>query len=212
MLPQEVNAYYEPLPQRGLLSGWNPAAAVLRRGGGRRLNYGAIGATIGHEMTHGFDDEGSQYDAAGNLRDWWTPQDRKAYAERQTIMVKQYDAYKPLEDLAINGKLTLGENIADFGGLVIALKAFDKVMEGKPRPVDAGGFTPEQRFFLAYAQSFRELLRPEALRVQLNTNPHSPGKFRVIGPLADLPEFYEAFGCTEGSSMRRSEAERPTIW
>ncbi len=212
MNPQEVNAYYEPLVNEVCFPAGILQPPFFDAEADDASNYGATGSTIGHEMTHGFDDQGSQYDATGNLVDWWTPEDRKAYAERQAVMVKQYDAYKPLADMAINGKLTLGENIADFGGLLIAFKTFEKTMEGKPRLVDAGGFTPEQRFFLAYAQSFREIVRPEALRVQLNTDPHSPGKFRVIGPLADLPEFYDAFKCTEGGLMHRSEADRPTIW
>jgi len=127
------------------------------------------------------------------------------------VIVRQYDAYKPLPDQAINGKLTLGENIADIGGLKIAFAAFQKARAGKP-PQAAGAFTPDQRFFLAYAQSWRTLQRPEELLVQLNTDPHSPAKYRVIGPLSDLPEFQTAFGCKEGNPMNRPKAERPTIW
>ena len=212
MNAEEVNAYYEPLTNEicfpaGILQPpfFDPQADDAS-------NYGATGATIGHEMTHGFDDEGSQYDASGNLRDWWTPQDRRAYAERQAIMVKQYDAYMALPDQAINGKLTLGENIADLGGLTIAFAALEHVLADKPAVETPGGFTPQQRFFLAYAQSWRTLQRPEALRVQLNTDPHSPPRFRVLGPLADLPEFQKAFGCAEGSPMVRPPAQRPAIW
>ncbi len=211
MNAQEVNAYYEPLTNEicfpaGILQPpfFDPAADDAS-------NYGATGATIGHEMTHGFDDEGSQYDAAGNMADWWTAQDRKAFKERQAVIVRQYDGYKPLPDQAINGKLTLGENIADIGGLKIAFAAFQKAQAGKP-PHGAGAFTPDQRFFLAYAQSWRTLQRPEELLVQLNTDPHSPAKYRVIGPLSDLPEFQTAFGCKEGNPMNRPKAERPTIW
>jgi predicted metalloendopeptidase len=176
------------------------------------VNYGAIGMVIGHEMTHGFDDQGSQYDAEGNLKNWWTEADTKAYESRQNLVIKQYDGYKPLPDLPINGKLTLGENIGDLGGLKIAFAAFQKSMEGKPRPANADGFTPEQRFFLGYAQAWRNLSRPEYLRLLVNTDPHSPAKYRVLGPLSNLPEFARAFGCAEGSPMVRAVAEQPTIW
>jgi putative endopeptidase len=125
--------------------------------------------------------------------------------------VKQFDSYRPLADQAINGKLTLGENIGDLGGIKIAYAALRKALEGKPRTA-IDGLTPEQRFFLSFATIWRNQSREEALRVQLNTNPHSPGKWRAIGPTSNLPEFYDAFGCAEGAPMRRAEAERPSIW
>jgi predicted metalloendopeptidase len=176
------------------------------------VNYGNIGATIGHEMTHGFDDQGRQYDAKGNLRDWWTPQDAKAYNERAELIVKQFDAFEPLPGIHINGRMTLGENIADLGGLKIAWDAWHLSRKGKPDAAPIEGFTPKQRFFLGYAETWRTKLREEALRGRLLTDVHSPAQYRVNGPLANMPEFYEAFGCKEGEAMLRAAKERPQIW
>jgi putative endopeptidase len=175
-------------------------------------NYGAIGTIIGHEITHGFDDTGRLYDAEGNLRDWWTPEDAKAYEARTEPFIKQYEAYKPLPDMAINGKLTLGENIADLGGLKIAFLAFQKSLEGKPRPTAIDGFSPEQRFFISFAQLYRRIYRPERLRRLLESDYHSPGQFRVNGPLANFPEFYKYFGCTEKDPLWNTMNRRPEIW
>jgi len=212
MVPQMVNAYYSPTMNEIVFP-----AAILQPPffdpkADDAVNYGAIGMVIGHEMTHGFDDQGCQFDAKGNLKNWWTETDKKAYASRTDLVVKQYDAYEPLPGLHLNGKLTLGENIADLGGLKIAFEALKKqwIKTGKPAPQD--GFTPEQRFFLGYAQAWRFHARDEALRVRVQTDPHSPARFRVNGPLADLPEFHEAFGCAEGSPMLKLEKERPSIW
>src|SRR5512140_22305 len=178
------------------------------------VNYGGIGVVIGHAMSHGFDDSGSQYDADGNLKNWWTAGDRKAYDARTALIVKQFEGYKPLPDQSINGKLTLGENIGDLGGIRIAYAALQKALAGKPEEKNAkiDGFTPEQRFFLSYATIWRSQYRDESMRVQLNTNPHSPGHWRAIGPPSNLPEFYDAFGCADGAPMRRAEADRPSIW
>jgi len=175
------------------------------------VNYGNIGATIGHEMTHAFDDEGRQYDARGNLKDWWAPTDVAAFHARTGLMVKQFDAFEPLPGLHINGRATLGENIADLGGLKIAFDAFRKCQEGKPA-LAIGGFTPEQRFFLGYAETWRNKIREPALRERLMTDPHAPAEYRVNGPLANLPEFHEAFGVKDGDPMKRPELERPAIW
>jgi len=212
MTPQTVNAYYDPTTNEicfpaGILQPpfFDPEADDA-------VNYGAIGMVIGHEMTHGFDDQGSQYDSDGNLKDWWTPEDRKNYESRQGLVVEQYDGYRPLPDQAINGKLTLGENIADIGGLKIALAAFEKSLAGKPRPAAIDGLTAEQRFFLGYAQAWHQLMRSQAQRVQLNVDPHSPAKYRVLGPVSDLPEFAAAFSCSQGAPMVRPAALRPTIW
>jgi len=174
-------------------------------------NYGNIGATIGHEMTHGFDDEGRHYDARGNLRDWWSPGEAAAFSARAELMVRQFDRYQPLSGLSINGKATLGENIADLGGLKLAFDAFTLSRKARPAAV-IGGFTPEQRFFLAYAGSWRTKVREEALREALMTDPHAPAKYRVNGPLSNLPEFHEAFGIKAGEPMWRPVAERPVIW
>jgi putative endopeptidase len=212
MSPQTVNAYYNPLMNEivfpaGILQPpfFDPAADDA-------VNYGAIGMVIGHEMSHGFDDQGSKYDADGNLKEWWTKEDRAAYESRQELVVKQYESYEPLPGQRINGKLTLGENIGDIGGIKIAWAAFQRMLErtGRPAPID--GLSPEQRFFLGLAQSWRNKIRDEALRVRLNIDPHSPAIQRVIGPLSNMPEFHAAFGGGAGSAMWRSEDVRPTIW
>ena len=176
------------------------------------VNYGAIGAVIGHEMTHGFDDSGRQFDAQGNLRDWWTPEDAAKYKTAALRVVDQFNGFAVVDSVShVNGRLTLGENIADLGGLTVAYFAMQKAFRDKPRrKID--GFTPEQRFFLAWAQIWRELQRPEAQLQNLKTNPHSPGKWRVDGPLANMPEFRAAWGCREGDPMVRPDSLRARIW
>jgi predicted metalloendopeptidase len=211
MTPPTVNAYYSASMNEIVFPAGILQPPFFSEDADDAVNYGGIGVVIGHEMSHGFDDSGSQYDADGNLKNWWTAEDRKAYEARTGLIVKQFDSYKPLPDLAINGKLTLGENIGDFGGIKIAYAALQKALAGKPRD-KIDGFTPEQRFFLSYATIWRSQYRDEAMRVQLNTNPHSPGHWRAIGPPSNLPEFYGAFGCAEGTPMRRAEADRPSIW
>jgi putative endopeptidase len=212
MSPPTVNAYYNSTQNNinfpaGILQPpfFDPEADDA-------VNYGGIGAAIGHEMGYGFDDSGSQYDADGNLKNWWTDTDRAAFKARTNLLVKQFDAYEPLPGEHINGRLTLGENIGDLGGLEVAFTALQKALQkaGRPAPID--GFSPEQRFFWSWAQIWRGTIRDEALRVQLNTNPHSPGKFRVLGPLSDMPEFYQAFGCGEGDKMVRPADVRVIIW
>jgi putative endopeptidase len=176
------------------------------------VNYGAIGAVIGHEMTHGFDDSGRQFDATGNLRDWWTPDDAAKYKSAAQLVVEQFNGYTVVDDQShVNGRLTLGENIADLGGLTVAYFAMQKAMANKPR-TKIDGFTPDQRFFLAWAQIWRGLQRPEAELQSLKTNAHSPGKWRVDGPLANMPEFRAAFGCKDGDAMVRPETLRARIW
>ncbi|HKH91165.1 MAG TPA: M13 family metallopeptidase [Gemmatimonadaceae bacterium] len=174
-------------------------------------NYGGIGATIGHELSHGFDDSGRKYDAVGNVRDWWTAEDARRYGERASVVERQYGAYVVLDTLRINGRLTLGENIADVVGVSIAHEAMGRAMRDKPRTT-IDGFTPAQRFFLAYARARLTVLRPEAARMMLATDPHSPGRFRVNGPLSNMPEFAEAFGCKEGDAMVRPAGARARIW
>ena len=211
MSPQTVNAYYSPTMNEIVFPAAILQAPFFDARADDACNYGGIGMVIGHEMTHGFDDQGSKYDAEGNLKNWWQDSDRAAYKARTDLVVKQFDGYQALPDQAVNGKLTLGENIADLGGLKIAFAAWQKALAGRVPPA-LDGFTGEQRFFLTLATVWRNNIRPEALRMRLNTDPHSPGKFRVIGPLSNLPEFFEAFGCPEGSAMVRPVAERPTIW
>jgi len=157
-------------------------------------NYGALASTIGHELTHGFDDEGRQYDADGNLKSWWTDADAAGFKERAEIVAKQYDAYEPLPGLHIDGHQTLGENIADVGGLRISYEAF-RLATANKRLMPVDGFTPDQRFFIAFAQGWRTNQRPEKIRLQITSDVHSPVRWRVIGPVANFPEFYQAFNC-----------------
>ena len=175
------------------------------------VNYGGIGAVIGHEMSHGFDDKGRKSDADGNLKDWWTAEDAKNYEARSSVVQKQFDGFVALDGLHVNGALTLGENIADLGGIAIAYGALQKALDGKPRST-IDGFTPEQRFFLAFAQVWRQNIRPQALKMRLRLDPHSPGQFRCNGPLSNLNEFMQAFGIKEGEPMMRPAAERVRIW
>ncbi len=213
MTPPTVNAYYSPTMNEIVFPAGILQPPFFYADADDAVNYGGIGVVIGHEMTHGFDDSGSQYDADGNLKNWWTDEDRKAYTSRTDLMVRQFDGYKPLPDQAINGKLTLGENIADLGGLKIAYAALAKALGTDPAKAPAiDGSTPAQRFFLSFATIWRNNVRDEAARVRLNTDPHSPGKYRVLGPLSDLPEFHAAFSCPANAPMVRPEAERPSVW
>jgi len=165
------------------------------------VNYGDAGGIIGHEITHGFDDQGSQYDADGNLKMWWTKEDRERFEKKADCIVEQFDNYEVLPGLKMQGKLSLGENIADFGGLVIAYNAFKKSLEGKSRPANIDGFTPEQRFFLSYTVGWMVNQRPESIRTQVLGDPHAIPEWRVIGPLSNMPEFAEAFACKMGDKM-----------
>jgi predicted metalloendopeptidase len=213
MSPPTVNAYYNPNLNEIVFPAGILQPPFFWADADDAVNYGAIGVVIGHEMTHGFDDQGSQYDAQGNLKDWWTDADRQAYAARTGLMVKQFDAYHPFPDAPVNGKLTLGENIADLGGLKIAWAALEEALGQDPNtaaPVD--GLAPGRRFFLAYATVWANHIRDEAARMRLTVDSHSPGKWRVLGPVSNLPEFQAAFGCPEGAPMVRPEAERPVIW
>ena len=181
------------------------------------VNYGGIGAVIGHEMSHGFDDQGRQFDAQGNLRDWWTPEDAAKYKAEAQRIVDQFNAYTIVDSAThVNGRLTLGENIGDLGGLTIAYAALEKALAGRRARGEAmpaiDGFTPEQRFFLSWAQIWREIQRPAAERLQVATNPHSPAKWRVNGPLSNMPEFKQAWGCKDGDPMVRPDTLRARIW
>jgi len=212
MTPQTNNAYYNPTMNEIVFPAGILQPPYFDAMADDAVNYGNIGATIGHEMTHGFDDEGRQYDGDGNLKSWWTAEDEKAYNARAELVVKQFDAFEPLPGLKLNGQLTLGENIADLGGLKIAWDAWQLSRKGKAPVPKTAGFTPEQRFFLGYAETWRTLTREEAIRLRAVTDPHSPAKYRVNGPLANLPEFYEAFGCKDGDPMKRPDKLRPAIW
>ena len=177
------------------------------------VNYGGMGAVIGHEMTHGFDDQGRQFDAQGNLSDWWTPDDAQRFKDRASRVAAQFDSYTVVDSAThVNGRLTLGEDIADLGGLKIAYAAFQHSLAGKPRPPDIDGLTPEQRFFLAWAQIWRAKQTDQYLRNQVTTDPHAPARWRVMGPLSNLKEFAEAFGCKPGDGMVRADSVKATIW
>ncbi|AHG87717.1 peptidase M13 [Gemmatirosa kalamazoonensis] len=212
MIPSEVNAYYRPdwneiVFPAGILQFpfFNPQADDA-------VNYGAMGAVIGHEMSHGFDDQGRQFDAEGNLRDWWTADDAAKYKTQAQRVVEQFDGYTVVDSAThVKGQLTLGENIGDLGGLTIAYAAMEKALGNKPR-TKIDGFTPEQRFFLGWAQVWRETMRPEAARNLVLTNVHSPGVWRVNGPLSNMPEFKAAWGCKDGDAMVRPAEKRAQIW
>ena len=175
-------------------------------------NYAAVGAVIGHEITHGFDDTGSTFDAAGNLRNWWTDADRKNFSDRAACIEKQYAAFEVEKGLFINGKLTLGENIGDMGGLNMAYAAYRKSLEGKPTPPVVDGLTHEQRFFINYANVYAGLMRPEFERLLVTNDTHSLPRFRVNGSLSNMPEFAEAFSCKLGDPMVRPASERCRVW
>ena len=177
------------------------------------VNYGGMGAVIGHEMTHGFDDQGRQFDAQGNLRDWWTADDAQRFKDRAGRVAAQFDAYTVVDSSThVNGRLTLGENIADLGGLKVAYAAFQHALADKPRPPNIDGFTPEQRFFLAWAQIWRNKATDQYVRNQVVVDPHAPARWRGMGPLSNLKEFAEAFGCKTGDDMVRADSLKATIW
>lgn len=213
MTPQTYNAYYNPSNNEIVL----PAAAfavptLLDADADDALVYGYAGAsTIGHELTHGFDDEGSQFDAKGNLHEWWSKDDRRRFNQRVSQIVRQFNGYTLLDSLHINGKATAGENIADLGGIVIGLDAFKKTKEYKEGKKVAG-LTPVQRYFLGYALGWQMHVRDEALASQLLTDVHSPAQYRVNGPMADVPAFYEAFGVKPGQKLYRPDSARVRIW
>ncbi len=211
MLPQTVNAYYNPVNNEIVFPAAIMQPPFFDPMADDAVNYGAIGAVIGHEFSHGFDDQGSKYDDQGNLNDWWTAEDRKLFEERTQKLVQQYNNFEVLEGVKVNGELTLGENIADFAGLTVAYDAYQRSLKGKPL-TKIDGFTPEQRFFIGFGQVWKTHARPEFLRQQVVTDPHSPAKFRVLGPLSNMPEFYQAFGVKKGNSMWRQEADRVKIW
>ncbi|HVS79762.1 MAG TPA: M13 family metallopeptidase [Candidatus Paceibacterota bacterium] len=210
MTPQTVNAYYSPNMNEiafpaGILQPpfFDPDADAA-------INYGAIGSVIGHEITHGFDDQGSKFDGRGNFKNWWTADDRKRFDKKANVLVKQFNGYK-VGDINVNGKLTLGENIADLGGAVMAYYAYMRHLEREGRR-DIAGFTPEQRFFLGLTLVESGHQRPEAARTQVMTDPHSPAVFRINGPTSNMTEFYEAFGVTKEDRLYRDPKDRAKIW
>jgi putative endopeptidase len=209
MTPPTVNAYYSAQNNEIGFPAGRLQPPFFHPSYDLGANYGGIGATIGHEVSHGFDDQGRKFDADGNLRDWWTADDATRFGELAGQIERQYTAYTVLDGLPLNGKQTLGENIADNAGVSIAYEALQLALQGKPRTT-VDGFTPEQRFFLGWAQARRTNFRDAALRLQVQTGVHSPGEFRVNGPLSNMPEFAAAFGCKKGEAMVRDQPAK--IW
>lgn len=214
MTPPTVNAYYNPNMNEIVFPAGILQPPFFDANADDAVNYGGIGAVIGHEMTHGFDDQGRQYDAVGNLRDWWSKESSDAYNERAKKIISQYAAYEPLPGIHLNGELTQGENIADIGGVRLAYMALQKALAKHPEEANKkiDGFTPQQRFFLAFAQIWRGNMRDEEQKLRVNTDPHSPGRFRTIGPLSNFEEFAQAFDIPAGSPMIRPPEERVNIW
>ena len=211
MTPQTVNAYYNPSKNEIVFPAAILQSPFFDLGVDNAVNYGAIGAVIGHEIGHGFDDQGSTTDGDGLLRDWWTDQDKEEFKKRTNALVGQYNEFKVFEDLNVNGEFTLGENIGDLGGLSIALKAYKLSLKGGEAPV-IDGYTGIQRVFIGWAQAWRRISRDEALRIQVKTDPHSPADFRVNGVVRNIPEFYEAFNIQPTDSLYLAPEDRVKIW
>lgn len=212
MTPQTVNAYYSPNMNEIVFP-----AAILQYpffdlNADDAVNYGAIGVVIGHEMTHGFDDQGRQYDKDGNLTDWWTPEDATKFKEHVQVLVTQFNNFKMLDSLHVDGELTLGENIADLGGLMVSYTAFQKALKENPVKENIEGFTPNQRFFISYAQVWRGNIRDKELMRRLKEDVHSPSVARVNGGLSNIPFFFDAFNIKPGDALYRPEGERAKIW
>jgi len=211
MTPQTINAYYSPTMNEIVF----PAAILqppfFNPNADDAVNYGGIGAVIGHEISHGFDDQGSQYDGNGNLRNWWTKEDQEKFAAKKGLLIKQYSSYSPLPGYNVNGELTLGENIADNSGLAIAYKAYKLSLGGKPAKV-IDGLTGDQRFFMGFGQIWRAKMRDDAMIVRIKTGPHTPDQFRGHGTVRNQPGFYETFGVKAGDQMYLPPEERVTIW
>ncbi len=211
MTPPTVNAYYNPAFNEIVFPAGILQYPFFDFDADDAVNYGGIGAVIGHEMTHGFDDQGRQYDADGNLKDWWTEEDAKKFTQKANEIVKQFNNYTVLDSIQVNGELTLGENLADLGGLAIAYEAFKKTKQGKSTE-KTDGFTPDQRFFLSWAQVWRTSTRPEEMAARIVTDPHSPNEWRCNGPLSNMSEFYKAFDVKEGDKMYRRANQRIKVW
>ncbi len=211
MTPQTVNAYYNSVMNEIVFPASILQPPFFDMRADDAVNYGAIGAVIGHEIGHGFDDSGSQSDGDGNLRNWWTAEDRAKFKAKADMLVKQFNSYSPLPGYNVNGALTLGENIGDNSGVAIAYKAYKLSLNGKPGPV-IDGLTGDQRFFMGFGQVWRAKLREAQQIVQVKTDPHSPGQFRANGSLMNHSGFYEAFGVKEGDKMYLPPKDRVTIW
>ncbi|HWY13148.1 MAG TPA: M13 family metallopeptidase [Bacteroidia bacterium] len=211
MTPPTVNAYYNPTTNEIAFPAGIMQVPFFDYNADDAYNYGIMGSIIGHELTHGFDDQGSQFDSEGNLKMWWTPEDNKNFMEKKKPIITQFNSFIAIDTLRVNGELTQGENIADLGGLTMAYYAYKKSLGGQKSPV-MSGFTGEQRFFIAWAQGWKILAREAAEKQQLATDPHAPGKFRGFAPLTNMPEFYEAFKIKDVDPMYRKPETRVEIW
>ncbi len=212
MTPPTVNAYFQPTANQIVFPAGILQPPFFDFTKDDAVNYGMIGGVIGHEITHGFDDQGRRYDAEGNLTDWWTAEDAAQFQARAQKLIDQYSSYEALPGLKVNGALSLGENIADLGGVSIAFEAFQRSLAGKPAPAAIDGFTAEQRFFISWAQGWRTAYREDAMRRQVMVGPHAPGQFRAVGPLVNFQPFFDAFGIKEGDPMWRKHEDRAKIW
>ncbi|MDQ1707154.1 MAG: putative endopeptidase [Pyrinomonadaceae bacterium] len=212
MTPPTVNAGYNPLNNDISFPAGILQAPFFNPNADDAVNYGAIGAVIGHEITHGYDDQGAEFDALGNLKNWWTEADKKNFDTRADCVVNQFSGFEAEPGLHLQGKLVSGESIADLGGLYVAYDAFQKSLQGKPRPADIDGFSPEQRFFLGWAQVWAEKYTPEWVRFLAQSDPHPLSRFRVNGPLSNMPKFAEAFQCKAGDAMVREPSQRCQVW
>lgn len=211
MTPPTVNAYYNPTMNEIAFPAGILQPPLFDMDADDAVNYGAIGAVIGHEMGHGFDDQGSKFDAEGNLKNWWTPEDRKKFEARAACIIDEYNTLEVGDGLHHNGKLVVGEALGDLGGLTLAYKAYHRALKGKPGPV-MDGFTADQRFFLSFARVWASEDRPESMRLRLNTDPHPLPKWRAIGTLQNMPEFQKAFGCKQGDPMVRPAEKQCKLW
>lgn len=211
MTPQTVNAYYSPVTNQIVFPAGILQPPFFDFNLDDAVNYGAIGGVIGHELSHGFDDQGRRSDGDGNLTDWWSPEDEGKFRDRATKLVTQFNNYQALPGLAINGQLSLGENIGDLAGTSIAFEALQRSLRGKEKKL-IDGFTPEQRFYISWAQQWRTKFRDDAMRLQVARGPHAPGNFRAYGPLVNQQSFFDAFGIKEGDPMWRAVADRCKIW
>jgi putative endopeptidase len=211
LTPQTVNATYNPSLNRVILPAAQLQAPYFDPEADPAVNFGGIGALIGHELTHAFDDDGRKYNGAGVLSNWWTDEDVREFNARAELLGRQYSAFRPFPDAPVNGELTMGENIADIGGALIALDAYHLSIAGRPAPI-IDGLTGNQRFFISYAQSWRAKSRDDAVRQQLVSDPHAPEQYRVNGVVRNMDAWYEVFGIAPGDALYLRSDERVRIW
>lgn len=212
MSPQTVNAYFSPSNNEIVFPAAILQAPFYDYRADAAVNFGGIGAVIGHEISHGFDDSGAKFDGDGNLVNWWTPQDEQKFKEATSALAKQYDAYSPVEGVNVNGVFTSGENIGDLGGASVAFDALKMYLNDKGISENIDGFTPEQRFFLSWATIWRTKATNEALINQVKTDPHSPGYYRAFAPIINIDAFHEAFQTKPGDKLYKEPKERIKIW